>query len=153
MGQPCGLFADGVTPEAYYCQEGSVCHHGDSAQSGTCLPPPAQGEPCAFSPNFPDDKTCGSGLHCDESVTPALCALPPKTGEACTYLSECGPGSLCACPPATTECAVRTCQIVRFAGERCDEPNSMCHPAFSCEAGVCKPIALRGLFAQSCPGP
>jgi hypothetical protein len=151
MGEPCGL-ASSVPPKPMFCQPGLVCHYGATSQSGTCLPPPVAGEPCVFDPDAPQYKTCGEGLHCDEATSPALCAAPEKAGAACTSDAACEPGSLCACPPSTPDCQDRHCQIARFAGERCDEPNTMCHPAFSCDAGICKPIPLRGLFGQTCPG-
>jgi hypothetical protein len=151
MGQPCGV--EYGQSRAYDCQAALVCHYAATAESGTCLPPPGAGEPCVFAPDMPQVTTCGTGLRCDDSVAPPTCVGPAMPGAACNRYTDCGIGSLCACPPSTPDCQDRHCQIARFAGERCDEPNTICHPAFSCEAGVCKPIPLRGLFGQTCPGP
>ncbi len=149
MGEPCGQGAFGGFPNA--CQDKLVCHHAPDGLSGTCLPYPKAGEPCVLMPpTMPEYGLCGPGLGCDMSQSPPQCLAPGKPGDGCGSGRACEGYARCQCPEGEPNCTERKCVGLRFAGERCDEPNYVCHPAFSCTAGVCQPIVLQGKFAETC---
>jgi len=151
LGAPCGV--DSFTGSAAYCAAGLVCDRV-SKEVGTCRQPPAVAEPCLIDPETqtPLMESCGLDKYCDASVTPALCAAPAAPGQACyaRAANPCQSELLCVCPGFEDNCAQTVCLAMRFGKQRCDEPGTVCHPAFSCTQGVCVPRDSRGSFTERC---
>jgi hypothetical protein len=153
-GQPCGV--DGYTGQAVHCAEDLYCQR-TSESTGTCGLALEVGEPCLVDPEtqLPTAYGCGDNRRCDTSVMPAVCAELLGPGADCTNPPNdaCSQGLSCLCDPVAPNqtCPKRTCATLRFAGQRCDEPGALCHPAFTCTGGVCVPLDSQGTFASSCP--
>jgi hypothetical protein len=146
-GQLCGLPRNGK-PGEFFCEPGLDCDVDPSSMTGTCLPPGALGQACLFTANWPGNQACASGLHCDD--TQGLCLGVAAAGGACKTIWDCEPDLICACPAGLPDCQQQYCAMPRVEGERCDEPNTACLPAFVCAAGKCKQGGLRSLFANAC---
>jgi hypothetical protein len=148
MGQDCGV--DAVTGVAQWCEPPLICRPLATSGNDTCEPAQTEGEPCLLdnTGNVRLD-SCASDLACDTTRSPPTCVNAGTAGKACSPSSPtpCGGGYTCACSDSTCSSGSGTCVLLRFAGERCDEPNTQCHPAFSCTAGVCAPLDSQGLFA------
>lgn len=148
-GQPCGLDKLG----SLICDGRGFCEAAPDSMSGSCKPAPKVGEPCI--PSASDNPTpnyCPTpGLHCDSTATPPVCKGPGKAGEVCFAQTECLGLSSCECDdPLVADCTVKHCTELRVANQPCTAPNTRCHPAFECMAGVCQPLTLRGDFTTAC---
>jgi hypothetical protein len=145
-GQACGVDARSQVP--HWCASPLVCHPATDSAPATCLPGQARGEPCLVDASGATDvDSCAPGLTCDNSLLPATCMGGALPGESCnpSAANPCAPGYSCPC--ADSSCTSGTCVTLSVAGGRCDEPNTQCHPAFTCTGGVCAPIDSQGLFA------
>jgi hypothetical protein len=147
-GQPCGLDSAG----SLTCDGRGFCEAAPGSTSGTCKAAPKAGEPCIPNPQDPDTGYClTAGLHCDNTATPRVCKGTGKAGEPCFAFNECLGLSTCECDdPLASDCAVKHCKELRVANQSCMAPNTRCHPAFECIAGVCQPLTLRGEFTAAC---
>jgi hypothetical protein len=147
-GQPCGVDKSG----SLTCDGRGFCDAAPGSTSGTCKAAPKVGEPCIPNPLNPDNGYCvTAGLHCDNTATPWVCKGPGKAGEICFSPNDCFGLSSCDCDdPQAPDCAVRHCTELRVANQPCTAPNTRCHPAFECVAGVCQPLTLRGDFTAAC---
>lgn len=145
-GQPCGSSKLGEL----VCTD-STCEVAGDLVSGTCKPFPKIGDPCITRAGDPSTAYCTDGLHCDKLATPPVCKGPGKTGEGCGSHHDCLGLSQCGCAdPTLTDCPDRHCIELHVAGQPCTAPNTRCHPAFECVAGVCQPLTLRGDFTAAC---
>jgi hypothetical protein len=146
-GQPCGLDKLG----SLICDGRGFCDAQDS-MSGTCKAAPKAGEPCIPSTQNPGTGYClTAGLHCDNTATPQVCKTPGKAGEVCLNPNDCFGLSSCDCDdPLAADCPVRHCTELRVANQPCTAPNTRCHPAFECVAGICQPLTLHGDFTAAC---
>jgi hypothetical protein len=150
----CGV--DSFTGQAAYCADGLVCHKSTKSM-GICETPPVAGQPCLIDPEtqMPAPNSCGVNTRCDAATMPAVCTPLGGPGADCTANGslDCASGLTCMCPPdapPNQPCATRSCYSLRYAGQRCDEPGSACHPGFACSAGKCVPKDSQGLFAAAC---
>ena len=145
-GEPCGLDKLGQL----LCTN-SRCEAAADLMSGTCKPYPKVGEPCITRGDNLADAYCTSNLYCDKLATPPVCRDIGKPGEGCDSHNSCAGLSQCACAdPTLTDCPDKRCIALQVAGQPCTAPNTRCHPAFECLAGVCQPLTLRGDFTQAC---
>jgi hypothetical protein len=151
VGEPCG-FARAGKPNAYYCEPGLGCNVDPSSMTGTCLALPQLGEPCLLTGDSAGNQACDPALHCDDAQSPGTCIAIGAAGTTCHSVWDCQGDLACACPTAEPDCKLRKCASPRVEGERCDEPNTACHAAFRCEAGICTQRGLRSIFADACGG-
>lgn len=149
QGMSCGV--DGFTGGAAYCADELLCSRSSKAV-GTCVEPPAQGQPCLLDPETrePAFLACGLSARCDATQTPPTCVSLASKGQPCDHASECADRASCICPDATSSCASRVCGQVQLNAGPCGTPGDVCHPGFSCAAGTCQPKASQGLFAAAC---
>jgi hypothetical protein len=153
MGQSCGV--DALTHVASWCASPLICRSLTDGGSETCEAAQSEGEPCLYdAAGKLRADSCAPGLVCDSTLTPPTCVNAGTPGKACgpSSSSGCGGGYTCVCSDSSCSSGSGTCVLLRFDGERCDEPNAQCHPAFTCTSGVCTPLDSQGLFA-ACPMP
>jgi hypothetical protein len=135
------------------CKETRRCA-GDSycAFDGiVCKPLPRIGEACGIDSVTQKPEACAPDAVCDGqsgSEVP-LCKAKADVGEACRpYEIECRAGLSCLC--LDTLCQTQECWKVRMVGESCGGPGEKCHPASTCEGGVCVAIESQSIFSQVC---
>jgi hypothetical protein len=148
-GMPCGV--DGFTGGAAYCASPLRCARTSTAV-GTCVQLPQAGQPCLVDPETlePEYLACDAAARCDTSQSPSRCASKAVKGQACAAKADCAAGTDCICPTGQSECDAKICAQVQLKGQPCTAPGDVCHPGFSCNAGLCEPRDSQGLFAAAC---
>lgn len=150
-GAPCGV--DGFTGGAAYCKTPLICARTSMAV-GTCVKVPDLGQPCVLDPESgaAGYGACVPAARCDQTQSPPMCVGKASQGQACAQASDCAPGTSCICPNAETSCDVtaKICGRVQLKGQPCTATGEVCHPGFSCAAGVCEPRDSQGLFTAAC---
>jgi len=150
-GMPCG---DDGFGGAGYCLAPLQCGRTDSTV-GVCKKPPTVGEPCLLDSqtSAPKPVPCDESARCDATTTPPMCAAKIGPGQPCRLSSDCTAGTSCICPTGQGSCDVTApiCGHYQLKDQPCTAPGDVCHPGFSCTAGVCQPRESQGLFAAECP--
>jgi hypothetical protein len=144
-GMACAV--DISSPNRGLCAAGATCNWDDVNKSGTCVGPQQPGDPCIKN-DIGNYSCVGPQLYCDRKATPRVCRELNAPGGGCESDFACDATSVCECPDATT-CTSKICRKLQFGHQPCTDPNTMCHPAFTCESGLCEPRGLQGL-AQEC---
>ena len=141
--EPCRDNADPDQP--YSCSVGAYC----DAQR-ICRLHPALGEACEIDletcrtePCTSDAvlATCFDGYCAPQPEEPSVCRPFKQRGEPCALSQvdnriECDSGLLCIC--TETDCTSGVCLELRFADERCDDPEVICYEPLQCVQGVCR---------------
>ena len=150
-GMPCGV--ENLNIAGGYCAEPLLCAR-TSKTVGICRMPPKVGEPCLLDPEFarPEPLPCHAEVRCDATKSPPTCIAKAGQGQACSATSDCASGTSCICPGGEVSCdaSVTICGHIQLKGQPCTAPGDVCHPGFSCTAGVCEPRDSQGLFATKC---
>ncbi|MES1187530.1 MAG: hypothetical protein ABUL60_27170 [Myxococcales bacterium] len=150
-GMPCGF--DGVTGEAGYCLEPLSCDRPGNA-AGVCKKRPSVGQPCLLDPStsLPALVACDAAARCDATQSPPLCAAKVSQGQHCSAYADCVAGTRCICSSGEASCdgTSTVCGRVQLKGQPCTAVGDVCHPGFTCTAGVCEPRDSQGLFAAAC---
>jgi hypothetical protein len=150
-GMPCGV--DGFTGGAGYCSESLRCAR-TSKGVGTCVKPPREGQPCLMDPetSLPEYSPCDASARCDATQSPPVCSAKASQGQSCSSVSDCAEGTSCICPSGQSGCDVTStiCGRIQLKGQPCTAVGDVCHPGFTCTAGVCEPRDSQGLFAAAC---
>jgi len=149
VGMSCGVDISG---DARYCAEPLRCV-SPSKGVGTCMLYPQAGEACLLAAEAETTgyQLCEAGLRCDTATSPATCAAKGGPTQVCSFDRDCVSGLTCVCLSGQAACADRVCGRLQLRGQPCTAPGDVCHPGFSCVAGVCEPRDSQGLFA-SCGG-
>ena len=148
-GAPCGVYASAEIAGA--CASSLWCARS-SKTAGVCRKPPQVGEACVLDPEtgLPQYQGCDSTTaRCDTTKSPPTCAAKAAKGEACKDTVECAT-DMCICADGKQSCDTRICGHVQYGDQPCVAPGDVCHPGFSCTAGVCKPRDSQGIFAAAC---
>ena len=134
LGQPCDPNG-AASPE---CMFGTVCRSSGSAQGGTCMAAPAEGEDCFLSGFI-----CNSHLDaCSSNST--TCLRKIALGQPCTMDSTCVDYALCISG---------TCIEKKQLGEACDPSLSdACMGSLSCNGGTCVASYLTPVACTGCGG-
>jgi hypothetical protein len=148
-GAPCGVYA--LVGTASACAPLLWCARS-SKTTGVCRKPPQEGEACLIDPEtgLPTYPGCDSSTaRCDATQSPPTCVAKAAKGVACKDTVECA-ADTCICANGAQSCDARICGRIQYGNQPCVAPGDVCHPGFSCVAGVCKPRDSQGLFAAAC---
>lgn len=150
-GMPCGV--DNVSIGAWYCAEPLRCAR-TSKTVGVCKTPPKVGEPCLLDPETsqPELVACGAEARCDATTSPPSCIAKAGQGQPCSARADCAAGTSCICPTGQESCdpTATICGHTQLKGQPCTAVGDVCHPGFTCTAGVCQPRDSQGLFTAAC---
>jgi hypothetical protein len=148
---PCGV--DNLNVGAGYCVDPLRCAR-TSKTVGICKMPPQVGQACLLDPETsqPEFVACDAAARCDATRSPATCVAKASQGQPCTTIYDCAAGTSCICPTAQPSCDVtaKICGRIQLKDQPCTAPGDVCHPGFSCTAGVCQPRDSQGVFAAAC---
>ena len=145
------------------CADGLDCLALSAFDSGTCVMPIAEGDPCTYRTECVDPLAC----YQPEPGAFGTCRAPALAGGACAARSDCQDELRCVdtmCQPLAAlgepcvasfgadhcadglVCADAVCRDERYPGEPCDDGSGECIGAL-CVAGTC---ALRARLFEAC---